>query len=211
MGDLALLDEEIPGVMSGLFEGGLHVTALHNHLNEMSPHVMYMHFAGHGDPEQLAKGLRRALEASATPLGGTPSAPAGQLPAQAELEKILGRAGTVGNGVLQLSVPRAERITEDGIELLPAMGVATVLNFQPTADGKAAITGDFVLTAREVNPVARALRAGGIAVTAIHQHALGDTPRLFYMHFWAYDDAPKLARGLRAALDLTATAKPPAR
>jgi len=153
--------------------------------------------------------LRHALEASATPLAASaPAAATDALTNQAELERIVGRPGKVNGGVLQISVPRAERITEDGVELRPAMGVATVLNFQPTTDGKAAITGDFVLTAREVNPVARALRAGGIAVTAVHQHALGDTPRLFYMHFWAHDDAAKLARGLRTALDHTASAKP---
>jgi hypothetical protein len=89
------------------------------------------------------------------------------------------------------------------MELLPAMGVSTALNFQPTGDGEAAITGDFVLIGREVNAVARALRVQGIQVTAIHNHALGDSPRLFYMHFWANDDAVKLAEGLRSALDMT--------
>jgi hypothetical protein len=212
MGDLVLLDEEVSAVMSGLLENGLQVTALHNHLNEMSPHVMYMHFSGRGDPLALARGLRRALGASATPLG-TPPAPAASGPAidQDRIEAILGRTGKLNNGILQVSVPRAERITEDGMELLPAMGVATVLNFQPTGDGKAAITGDFVLLGREVNAVAQTLRGHGIAVTALHQHALADNPRLFYMHFWANDDALKLSQGLKAALDHTRSAKMSAR
>ena len=208
MGDLVLLDAEVPAVMSGLFANGLEVTAVHNHLNEMSPHVMYMHYEGRGDAVQLAKGLHAALAASTTPLGGP--APAAAAPtAQPALdgkriEQILGRQGRdIGGGVFQVTAPRAEAITEMGHPLLPAMGVVTVMNFQPTGDGRAAITGDFVLVDREVNAVARALRQNGIEVTAIHNHGLFDTPRLFYMHFWANDDPARLAQGLKAALDLT--------
>jgi hypothetical protein len=172
---------------------------------------MYMHYGGHGDAVQLATSLREALAASATPFGPSPSAPAaastGPQIDQAKVEAALGRTGRVNNGILQFSVGRAEKITEDGMELLPAMGVATAINFQPTGEGKAAITGDFVMTGSEVNRVARALRDNGIQVTALHNHALGDTPRLFYMHFWANDDAVKLARGLRAALDQTNSQK----
>lgn len=205
MGDLVLLDAEVPAVMSGLFGNGLDVTAVHNHLNEMSPHVMYMHYEGHGDAVQLAKGLRQALSASATPFGNAP-APASAGPAldPKPIEHALGRQGRdIGGGVFQITVPRTESITAMGQPLLPAMGVVTVMNFQPTADGKAAITGDFVLIDREVNAVARALRQHGIEVTAIHNHGLADTPRLFYMHFWANDDPVKLAQGLKAALDQT--------
>lgn len=207
MGDLVLLDQEVPTVMSGLFASGLEVTAVHNHLNEMSPHVMYMHYGGHGDAVELAKALRQALSASATPLGSPPPAPVASggptLDAKA-IEQALGRSGRdVGSGVFQVTVPRAAPVTERGVPLLPAMGVATVLNFQPTGVGTAAITGDFVLVDSEVNAVARALRQHGIDVTAIHNHALQDTPRLFYMHFWANDDLLKLAAGLKAALDQT--------
>jgi hypothetical protein len=207
MGDLVLLDAEVPAVMSGLFAGGLEVTAVHNHLNDMSPHVMYMHFEGHGDAVQLAKALRQALASSATPLGGA-SAAAGAVSGATldtkQIEQALGRQGRdVGGGVFQVTAPRSEAITEMGQPLLPAMGVVTVMNFQPTSDGKAAITGDFVLVDKEVNAVARALRQHGIDVTAIHNHGLFDTPRLFYMHFWANDDPVKLAQGLKAALDQT--------
>ena len=205
MGDLALLDQEVPAVVSGLFAGGLEVTAIHNHLNEMSPHVMYVHYGGHGDAVQLARALRQALSASGTPLGGAPAAtapPSGQALDTKAIEQALGRSGRdVGAGVFQVTVPRAEAITEMGQALLPAMGVVTVLNFQPTSDGKAAITGDLVLVDKEVNPVARTLRQHGVDVTAIHNHALMDTPRLFYMHFWANDDPTKLAQALKAALD----------
>jgi len=205
MGDLVLLDAEIPAVMSGLFANGLEVTAVHNHLNDMSPHVMYMHYEGHGDAVQLAKGLRQALAASATPFASAAAAAAaGPALDPKPIEQALGRQGRdVGGGVFQVTVPRVEAITAMGQPLLPAMGVVTVMNFQATADGKAAITGDFVLLDQEVNPVARALRQHGIEVTAIHNHGLADTPRLFYMHFWANDDPAKLAQGLKAALDQT--------
>jgi len=213
MGDLVLLDEEVQNVMARLFAKGMAVTALHNHLNEMSPHVMYMHYSGHGDAVQLATSLHEALSASATPLGQAAAAPSasggGPDIDQKQVEAALGRTGRVNNGILQVSVARAEKITEGGgMELLPAMGVNTALNFQPTGDGKAAITGDFVLIDREVVQVAKALRDHGIQVTALHNHGLDDNPRLFYMHFWANDDAVKLARGLRAALDLTNSKKP---
>ena len=206
MGDLVLLDREVPAVMSGLFSGGLEVTAVHNHLNEMSPHVMYMHYEGHGDAVQLAKALRQALSSSATPLGGpATAAPSAAPPIDTkQIEQTLGRPGRdLGSGVFQVTVPRAEAITENGMPLLPAMGVVTVLNFQAVSDGKAAITGDFVLIDQEVNPVAKTLRQHGIDVTAIHNHGLFDAPRLFYMHFWGVEAPAKLAQGLKAALDQT--------
>ncbi len=206
MGDLVLLDQEVPAVMSGLFSGGLEVTAVHNHLNEMSPHVMYMHYEGHGDAVQLAKALRQALSSSATPLGGpATAAPSAAPPIDTkQIEQTLGRPGRdLGSGVFQVTVPRAEAITENGMPLLPAMGVVTVLNFQAVSDGKAAITGDFVLIDKEVNPVAKTLRQHGIDVTAIHNHGLFDAPRLFYMHFWGVEAPAKLAQGLKAALDQT--------
>jgi len=211
MGDLVLLDQEVPAVMSGLFAGGLEVTAVHNHLNEMAPHVMYMHYEGHGDAVQLAKALRQALSASGTPLGasGAVAAVSGGPVLDAKLiDQALGRQGRdIGGGVYQVTVPRAEAITGMGQPLLPAMGVVTVMNFQPTADGKAAITGDFVLIDKEVNAVAKTLRQHGIDVTALHNHGLMDTPRLFYMHFWANDDPARLAQGLKAALDQTNSVK----
>jgi hypothetical protein len=103
--------------------------------------------------------------------------------------------------VLQFSVPRADKVTEERMEVPPSMGTAEAINFQPTGSGKAAITGDFVLTADEVSPVLQTLRKNGIEITALHSHMLNEQPRLFFMHFWANDDAKKLASGLRAALD----------
>ena len=211
MGDLVLLDAEVTPVMTRLLQGGLNVTAVHNHLNEMSPHVMYMHYGGHGDAVHLATALHDALAASGTPLTSAAAAspPAGGPSFDPkQIESIMGHPGTLVNPrVFQVGVPRAETITEGGEELPPAMGVGMPFNFQDLGNGQAAITGDFVLIASEVNPVASALRKNGIEVTALHNHALGDQPRLFYMHFWAHDDALKLARGLRAGLDLTNSRK----
>src|SRR5262245_47595598 len=210
MGDLVLLDQEVPGVMSGLLASGIDVTGVHNHLNEIVPHVMYMHYEGHGEAVHLATALHRALASSGTPLGAsaTPAAAGGPALDTKQVEQVLGRSGRdIGGGIFQVTVPRAESITAMGVPLLPAMGVTTVMNFQPMMDGKAAITGDFVLIDKEVNLVARALREHGIDVTALHNHGLQDSPRLFYMHFWATDDATKLALGLRAALDQTNSQK----
>src|SRR5262249_3188624 len=211
MGDLVLLDQEVPGVMSALLGGGLEVTAVHNHVNDVSPHVLYMHYGGHGDAVQLAKALRQDLAASGTPLGAAVAAPAAvggpMLDANQVVHSLRRPDRDGGAGIYQVTMPGSDTVTEMALPLLPAMGVTTVINFQPLADGKAAITGDFVLLDKEVNPVARALRQHGIDVTAIHNHSLMDTPRLFYMHFWAADDAAKLAQGLKAALDQTNSKK----
>ena len=211
MGDLVLLETEINPVMTKLIENGLEITAIHNHVLRGNPATFYMHVGGHGDPVKLATALRTALAASKTPLtspAATATPPAIDLDT-AQLDQIIGAKGQANGGVYQFGVPRREPVTENGAPIAPAgpMGVATAINFQPTGNGKAAITGDFVLTGDEVNPVIKALRANGIEVTAIHSHMLTEEPRLIFMHFWANDDALKLARGLRAALDKTASAK----
>ena len=204
MGDIVLTDTEVNPVMAKLVAGGIEITALHNHLLRNTPYTMYMHIAGHGDPVQLAKTLHDALALSGTPLSPAPAASPAAPEAidldTAALDRILGHKGKIGGGVYAFGIPRAEAPREGGMALPPAMGSAEALNFQPTGGGKAAITGDFVLTAAEVNPVLRTLRENGIEVTALHNHMLDDEPRLFFMHFWANDDAQKLARGLAAAL-----------
>ena len=208
MGDLVLTEDEVQPVMSKLQEGGIQEAAIHNHLIGESPRVLYMHIASHGDAVQMAKAIHAALALTKTPPPDSAPAPSADLGFdQKQVEQILGRAGEVNGGILQVSVPRAESITDSGMTVPPSMGVATALNFQPTGSGKAAITGDFVLLASEVNPVLRALRENGIAVTALHSHMLTEEPRLFFMHFWANDDATKLAKGLRAALDKTNSSK----
>src|SRR5467141_2470327 len=203
MGDLVLLQEEVNPVMKKLVEGGIEITALHNHLLRSSPATMYMHFYGRGDPVKLAAALRAGLAESKTPLAAP--APAGSSPPPLDLDtaaidQTLGAKGNVNSGVYAFNIPRAETIMEDGMPIPIGMGSGIVINFQPTGAGKAAITGDFVLIAKEVNPVLKTLRDHGIEVTALHNHMLDDQPHLFFLHFWANDDAKKLAEGLKAAL-----------
>jgi Domain of Unknown Function (DUF1259) len=211
MGDLVLLESEINPVMAKLIAGGLDITAVHNHLLRANPATFYMHVGGHGDPIKMATVIREALGASKTPLS-TPAA-AGPPPAvdldTAKLDQIIGAKGQPNGGVYQFGVPRQNPVMVNEMPMAPVgpLGLATAINFQPTGDGKAAITGDFVLTGDEVNPVIRALRSNGIEVTAVHSHMLDEQPRLFFMHFWANDNAEKLALGLRAAIDKTASIK----
>ena len=208
MGDLVLLESEVNDVISELQKGGVEQTALHNHVLAASPGTMYLHISGHGDEERIAAAIRAALGRTATPMDtASTAAPAVDIDTAA-IARILGYSGRANGGVYAISVPRAETIREGRNVVPPSMGVATAINFQPTGDGRAAITGDFVLTAPEVNKVIRALRANGIGITALHSHMLTETPRLYFMHFWANDDALKLARGLRAALDATNSQRP---
>jgi hypothetical protein len=201
MGDLVLTENEVNPVMTKLTAGGIEVTALHNHLLRNQPFTMYMHVLGHGDPVKLATALHTALAETKTPLSASPAAPPPPIDIDtAALDQILGTKGTNNGGVYQFGILRAEPIEEDSMVLPPEMGVANAINFQPTGGGKAVITGDFVLIAKEVNPVLRALRDHGIEVTAIHNHMLDDQPHLYFMHFWANNDAKKLAEGLKAAL-----------
>ena len=207
MGDLVLAENEVAPVMAELQAGRIEITALHNHLIGESPRVMYMHIHGMGKAASLAKTIRSAIEKTKTPDAGAATAPPDLDIYTKQIDQILGHSGKNNGGIYQVGVPRAEHITEGGMAIPNSMGVATALNFQPTGGGKAAITGDFVLVAKEVNPVIKALRENGIAVTALHSHMLEEQPRLFFMHFWANDDALKLAKGLRAALDQTNSAK----
>lgn len=203
MGDLVLTDSEISAVMQRLIESGVAITAIHNHLLRTTVPVLYMHIRGHGDPVRLAEALRAALALSHTPL--KPAAPAPPTPLDLDtdaIDKILQFKGSANGGVYQVSVPRADAVSEGGMAVPPAMGTAIAINFQPTGQGKAAITGDFVLLGSEVNPVLKSLRTHGIEVTALHSHMIDDSPHLFFLHFWAQDEAARLARGLRAALDL---------
>jgi hypothetical protein len=190
--------------MSKLFDGGLTVTALHNHLLRAQPATFYMHVAGHGDPEKLAAALHDALTESKVPLGTSAALATSPQPINldtAKLNEILGVHGNPNGGVFGFGIPRADPVTDHGMVVPPAMGTAIAINFQPLGGGRAAITGDFVLTADELNPVLATLRQNGIEVTAVHNHMADDQPRTFYVHFWAVDDAIKLASGLRAALD----------
>lgn len=208
MGDLVLTEDEINPVMSKVLSGGVAVTAVHNHLLRAQPATFYMHVEGHGDAVRLATTLHEALAASHTPPAPPGVAASAKPDLDAEqIEQVIGRKGNAVGGVLQFGIPRGDAIEDGGMTVPPAMGTAIAVNFQPTGDGKAAITGDFVLKAGEVEPVLAALRGGDIEVTALHNHMLNDQPRMFFVHFWANDDAVKLAHGIRAALDKVNVAK----
>jgi len=206
MGDLVLAENEVTPVLSKLQQGGVETTALHNHVLNESPRVMYMHIHAMGDPITIAKAIHDALALTKTPFAASASTATAEIGIDTrQIDQIMGQSGKVNGGVYQFSIARADEITDimgdHKMAIPPAMGLAQAINFQPTGAGKAAITGDFVLLASEVTPVMKALRENGIDVTAVHSHMLTENPRLFFMHFWANDDALKLARGLRGALD----------
>ncbi|WP_028733365.1 DUF1259 domain-containing protein [Rhizobium leguminosarum] len=210
MGDIVLTQDEVNPVMKKLEDGGIEITALHNHLLRAEPMTLFMHVSAQGDPVTIATALHAALALSKTPMENTstPPATAQQIDFDtAAVDQAVGYKGKSNGGVYQFSIPRAEPIKEGGMVVPEAMGSAIAINFQPTGGGKAAITGDFVLAATEVNPVIKAMQASGIEITALHSHMLDEEPRVFFMHFWADDDAQKLAKGLRAALDNIAVKK----
>jgi uncharacterized protein DUF1259 len=202
MGDLALLGTEVAPVARALEAAGFEILAIHNHLIGETPRIVYLHYEGKGAAAALARGLRAALEKSATPL--TASAAPGPLPPESEMvfarvQDALGRRGTMAGRVLQVGVPRAESIREGGMEVPPSMGMAESMNFEIAGD-RVATTGDFVLTADEVTPVIRALHAGGVDVTALHSHMLRETPRLFFLHFWGVGSPESIGAALKSAL-----------
>jgi len=212
MGDLVLTEDEVTSVLTKLQAGGVEETALHNHVLHESPRVMYMHIHAMGDAVKIAQAIHDALALSKTPFAASaPSSnPTPDLGIETkQLDQALAQSGKLNGVVYQFSIARAENIMDNGMEVPASMGLATAINFQPTGSGKAAITGDFVLVGSEVNPVIKALRDNGIEVTALHSHMLTETPRLFFMHFWANDDVRKLARGLRTALDRMNIARQP--
>ena len=211
MGDLVLLETEINPVMSKLIENGLEITAIHNHVLRGNPATFYMHVGGHGDPVRWrlrsCRRLQRARRRSTPPAAARTAARDRSRHRAARPDHRRQGPGQRRRLSVRRPAARSGHGRRHGASLTPPgpMGVATAINFQPTGGGKAAITGDFVLTGDEVNPVIRALRGNGIEVTAIHSHMLTEQPRLIFMHFWANDDAMKLAKGLRAALDKTAS------
>ena len=203
MGDLVLTESEINPVMSKLLAESVQVTALHNHLLRANPPIFYMHVAGTGDPARLAQDVRTALGESKTPFDATPPAQAASADVDFDTAKVdaaIGHKGKANGGIYHFGIPRADTIKMAGMAIPGAMGTAIGINFQPTGGGKAAITGDFVALSSELNPLITALRQNGIEVTAIHNHMVGEEPRTFFVHFWANDDAVKLANGLGAAL-----------
>jgi len=208
MGDTVLTEDELAPVQARLRQGGIEPTGIHNNLFNPNPGVLYMHIGGVGDPVKLAETIKAALALTKTPFTSPAAASNSELDLDTkQLDQLLGYQGKVNGGIYQFTIGRNEKIMEHGVDLPVATGVATVLNFQPTGNGKAAITGDFAMLQSEVPDVTKALTENGIEITALHSHMLDEDPHLFYMHFWGNDDALKLAHGLRAALDKTNSAK----
>ena len=207
MGDLVLLEEELNPVMAKLRLSGFEIAAVHNHLMEETPKILYMHYMGHGPAAQLAASLRAALAVSKTPLD-KPAASAEEPAAPAwvkSVEDAVGRKGTFKGGVVSYGVPRSDTITMAGMTIAPAAGVGEAINFQAADSGNVATTGDFVLTADEVNPVISELQAHHILVTALHSHMLTEQPRLFFMHFWCVGSPESVGGGIAAALKHVST------
>jgi len=209
MGDLVLTVDELAPVLHRLQQGGIEQTAIHHHLVGESPRVLYVHVHAHGDPIQLATAIRAAVALTKAPPPASASAGSESFALDtAAIARTIGASGRVTGGVYQISIPRAEPIREGDFEIPPSMGLGTAINFQPTDRGRAVITGDFVLLGSEVNPVIRALTENGIEPTSLHNHLLEESPRLFFVHFWAHADPLRLARGLRTALDQTNSRRP---
>jgi hypothetical protein len=167
---------------------------------------MYLHYSGEGKPEALAAAMHSVLSVTGTPMKPPAAAETAEKPDWGKVEKILGKSGQQKGNLLQMSFNRKGKIMEKGMEVPPYLGVSFPINLQMVGS-KAAGTGDFVLIASEVNPVIKALVEHGIAVTAVHNHMLFESPRLFFLHFWAYDEPEKVAAGLKSALDKTNLAK----
>jgi hypothetical protein len=201
MGDIVLLENELPKVERKLIEEGISVTAIHNHLLNEKPKIMYLHVDAMGDPMVLSQKLKSVISLTSTPLKASFKDPAGGIKWDS-VELIIGLKGKPAGPVLSFGIPRKEEVKADGTVIPPGFGIATGIGFQKVGD-KAAITGDFVLMDREVSPVTAALLQQGITVTAIHNHMVMDSPRLFMMHFWAVGKPEDLARGLKAAIDKT--------
>jgi hypothetical protein len=205
MGDLVLLDKEVNLVIPKLIDENFEITALHNHLIGESPGIKYLHFSGKGDAVKLAESLKKVLAVTATPLKEHEKKE--NTPDWAKVKVILGNTGKEEGKLMKYNFERNETLTDNKVPIPSYMGTATSINFQ-MEEGEAGITGDFVLLAKEVNPVIKALNEYDIIITAIHNHMLYDSPHLFMLHFWAVDDPQKLAKGLKAALDKTNSKKP---
>lgn len=203
MGDLVVTEPELPALTDAIHRNEIDQSAIHKHLLAHEPAIWWTHFHAMGDATVIARGVRAALDQTGTP----PPAPV-KPPVPLDLDTVgidaaLGTPGTNDGGIYKFSFARNETVAVDGRVATPAMGINTALNFQPVGNGQAAINGDFVMVAAEVQNVIMALRAGGIQVVELHNHSLHDQPRLFYVHFWKVDNGVALARALAAAVHAT--------
>uniref|UniRef100_A0AAU2VET4 DUF1259 domain-containing protein n=1 Tax=Streptomyces sp. NBC_00003 TaxID=2903608 RepID=A0AAU2VET4_9ACTN len=209
MGDLVLTEDELPKATEALQRAGFEQTALHKHLPDQTPPIWWTHYQAMGDPVTLARKLKAVLEVSGDPVAVPP--PTSTKPIEldtAEIDEALGRKGIAEGRTYKFFLGRAETVTAHGHVLPAPIGVDTVIKFQALGEERAAVTGDIVMTAHEVQKVIRVLHEGGFELVELHNHMLDDEPRLFYVHYWGIGDGAELARGLRPALDATNLAPP---
>ena len=210
MGDMVLAEDQVNPVMSAALENELEVTALHNHFLWDSPKIMFMHIGGMGETKMLASAVGKVFTKIKETSGGKGEKPEADIdPARTSLdpgkiETILGFKGELKDGVYKVVIGRTARM--HGTEIGNTMGVNTWAAFAG-ADDRAIVDGDFAMLESEVQGVLRALRSAGIEVVAIHQHMIGEQPRVMFLHYWGVGRTEDLARGLRAALDRTASAR----
>ncbi|MEU3711683.1 DUF1259 domain-containing protein [Streptomyces catenulae] len=202
MGDVVVTEDEMQRAIDAWQAHGIALTALHKHLLAQHPDIWWAHVHGHGrDAEALARGLRAGFDRTGTP---PPGSPGPSLPMDldiAGIEAALGTRGTVEEGVFKCLFVRRETVRSGPLVLPAGLGSTCAFIFQPVGGGRAALAGDFAMTADEVQDVLAALRRGGIRLVELHNHHLDESPRLFFSHFWAVADAVTLARALRRAVD----------
>ena len=202
MGDLVLTGAELRPVLAELDRQGLSVTAIHNHLVGEEPRLVYVHFGGHGRAVDLAKRLDRVLALTATP---RPVAAATDAPLAIDTSLVfrgLGRSGRAHGSVAQVSlilVPGT--VTMDGMPVTPALGYASPINIQAINGSRAVATGDFAVPGDKAEAMLRALATHGITATALHTHMVGESPTIYFIHFWADAPLAQVVAGLRAAID----------
>lgn len=211
MGDTVVFQDEVGPAMEAAFAHGLEVTALHNHFFHDEPKVYFMHIGGQGEPEKLATGVKAVWDAIKKVRAEQPkpaSRFAGDVPkagtiTAAKVEKALGHKSHTQGGVVKVTIGREGMM--HGVKVAGSMGLTTWAAFSGS-DDLAAVDGDFIMTAAEVQPVLRALRKAGIHVVALHNHMVGEQPAFYFTHFWGKGKADDLAAGLKTALDAQAAA-----
>jgi hypothetical protein len=207
MGDVAVTETELQRVIDVWRANGIAVTALHKHLPAHSPDIWWVHVHGHGQGKQeelaLAHGLRAGFDCTGIPPAKPSGPPAPVRLNTAGIDAALGAKGSSDGVVYKAVFARRETICDGHLELPSGLGATSAFIFQPLKDGKAALSGDCVMLAEEVQNVLGALRRGGIQLVELHNHHLTESPRLFFTHFWAVGDAVELAKALRPAVDAT--------
>ncbi len=200
LGDIVLVEKEVNPFISALAQANVSVTALHNHFFFDDPRIMFMHIGGMGDAAAMARGIRAALGKTGTPLPPAAASPGPALSLDTKLlEQIIGHPGQAGGGVFKITIGRPG-VKMGEVEVTSSMGLNTWAAFTGTKE-RAHVAGDVAMTAKEVNPVIRALRKGGIDVVAVHNHMIDESPRIFFLHYWGTGPVESLARSVREAFD----------